>query len=141
MSSPTAKLRGTALIEFALAWPVAVLLVLGAVEIAVWGSEAFAVRSAALTGARAGAVAGATAALAVEVTRRTLSPSLVGVTASAWCPGESRPPPMIWICARDLGSAMEVEVGGVAPAIVPLVNHGGLPLHSHVVVQKEVFVR
>jgi hypothetical protein len=141
LSSRFAKLRGTALIEFALAWPVALLLVLGAVEIAVWGSEAFAARSAALAGARAGAVAGATPALAVEVARRALSPSLVGVTASAWCPGESRQPPPIWICATDLGSAIEVEVVGTAPAIVPLVNQRGLPLHSHVAVQKEVFAK
>jgi len=41
--------------EFALAWPVALVLVLGAVETAVWGSELFAARSAALAGARAGA--------------------------------------------------------------------------------------
>jgi len=134
-------MRGTALIEFALAWPVALLLVLGAVEIAVWGSEAFAARSAALAGARAGAVAGATTALAVEVTRRTLSPSLVGVTASTWCPGESRPPAAIWICAKDLGSAIDVQVGGMAPAIVPLVTQGGLLLRAHVIVEKEVFAK
>jgi hypothetical protein len=36
---------------------------------------------------------------------------------------------------------MEVEIGGMAPTIVPLVNQSGLPLHAHVVVQKEVFAR
>lgn len=133
--------RGTALVEFALAWPIALLLVLGAVETAVWGSEAFAARSAALAGAHAAATAGATPAIAVEVTRRTLSPSLVGVTASAWCPGELRPSPAVWVCASDLGDAIRVQVGGMVPAIVPMVNQGGLPLHANVVVQKEVFAR
>lgn len=132
---------GTALMEFALAWPVALLLVLGAVETAVWGSEAFAARSAALAGARAGAVAGATPAFAVQVTLRTLSPSLVGVTASAWCPGESRPLPAVWVCARDLGAAIQVDVGGVVPAIVPIVHEGGLRVEAHVVVQKEAFAK
>jgi hypothetical protein len=125
--------------EFALAWPVALLLVLGAVETAVWASEVFAARSAALAGARAGAVAGANPANVVEVTLRTLSPSLVGVTASAWCPGESLPLPAVWVCARDLGDAISVDVGGVVPALVPIVNQGGLPLHAHVVVEKETF--
>jgi len=32
--------RGSALIEFALAWPIVLLLVLGSVELAVWASEA-----------------------------------------------------------------------------------------------------
>ena len=135
------EMRGTALIEFALAWPIALLLVLGAVEITVWGSEAFVAQSAALAGARAAAVAGATPAVAVEVARRTLSPSLVGVTSSGWCPGESRTPAAIWICASDLGSAIDVEVGGTAPAIVPFVNQSGLPLHAHVVIQKEAFAK
>ena len=125
--------------EFALAWPVALLLVLGAVETAVWGSETFAAQSAALAGARAGAVAGATPAIAAGVALRVLSPSLVGVTASSWCPQETRPVPPVWICARDLGSAIEVEVGGVVPALVPIVHEGGLPLRARVVVDKEVF--
>jgi hypothetical protein len=140
--SPSAQpTRGTALIEFALAWPVALFLALGAVETAVWGSEAFAARSAALAGARAAAVVGATPAIAAEVTRRRLSPSLVGVTASAWCPGESPRAPAVWVCAQDLGSAIQVDVGGVAPAIVPLLNLSGMPLSAHVVIHKEVFTK
>jgi len=130
-------MRGTALMEFALAWPIALLLVLGAVEKAVWGSEVFAVRSAALAGARAGAVAGL--GVAVEVTLHTLSPSLVGVAASVWCPGGSRPLPAVWVCARDLGPAIEVDVGGLVPALVPIVWDRGLPVHAHVVVDKEAF--
>jgi Flp pilus assembly protein TadG len=86
-------MRGTALIEFALAWPVALLLVLGTVETAVWGSETLAARSAALAGARAAATRGGTPALAVDVTRRVLAPSLVGVSTAAWCPGEPQASP------------------------------------------------
>ena len=127
--------------EFALAWPIALLLVLGGVETAVWGSEVFAARSAAIAGARAGAVAGASPEVAVEVTLRVLSPSLVGVTASAWCPGESPQLPAVWVCARDLGADIQVDVGGVVPAIVPIVHEGGLPLHAHVVIPKEVFAK
>lgn len=114
---------------------------LGAVEIAVWGSEAFAARSAAFAGARAAAASGASTAIAVDVTLRALSPSLVGVSASAWCPGEPRRPPSVWVCATDLGAAIQVEVSGSVPAIVPLVNQGGLPLHVQMVVQKEVFAK
>jgi hypothetical protein len=127
--------------EFALAWPVVLVLVLGAVETAVWSSETFAAQAAALAGARAGAVAGADTALAVAVTMRALSPSLVGVSASPWCPDESRPLPPVWVCARDLGTAVEVDVGGVVPAIVPIVYARGLPLRVHVVVQKEAFAK
>jgi Flp pilus assembly protein TadG len=131
--------RGTALVEFALAWPVALLLALGTVETAVWSSETYAARSAALAGARAAAAAGGTPEVAVAVTRRILSPSLVGVTASAWCPGESQTSPALWVCARDRGDAIQVEVGGAVPAVVPLVGDAGLPLHAEAVVQKERF--
>jgi Flp pilus assembly protein TadG len=131
--------RGAALLEFALAWPVVLVLVLGAVELAVWGSETFAARAAALAGARAGTVAGASASIAGAVTLRSLSPSLVGVTAASWCPGQSAGAPQVWVCATDLGNAMRVEVGGSAPAIVPVVAGNGLPLHARVVLQKEVF--
>jgi TadE-like protein len=134
-------MRGTALVEFALAWPVALVLVLGTVETAVWGSELFAARSSALAGARAGAVVGAGPAVAVDVTLRSLSPSLIGVRAAAWCAGESRPHPAVWVCARDLGTAIQVDIGGVVPALVPGINEGGLPLQAHVVVQKAAFAK
>jgi Flp pilus assembly protein TadG len=134
-------MRGVALMEFALAWPVALVLVLGAVETAVWGSEVFAARSAALAGARAGAVAGAQPAVSAEVASHLLAPSLVGVAVSAWCPGDSGRQPAVWVCARDLGDAMEVAVGGEVPALVPLFGKGGLPLDARVAVAKEVFAR
>jgi hypothetical protein len=132
-------MRGTALVEFALAWPIALLLALGTVETAVWASETFAAQSAALAGARFAAGAGGTPEVAATITQRVLSPSLVGVAATTWCPGESRVSPALWICARDLGDAMQVEIGGTVPAIVPLVARTGLPLHARSVVQKERF--
>jgi hypothetical protein len=124
-----------------LAWPVALLLALGTVETAVWASETFAARSAALAGARAAAAAGGSPEVAVAVTQHVLSPSLVGVSISAWCPGESQKSPALWVCALDLGDAMQVEIGGAVPAIVPLVSQDGLPLNARVVVQKERFTR
>jgi hypothetical protein len=132
-------IRGSALVEFALAWPIAMLLALGTVETAVWTAETFAARSAALAGARAAAAAGGSPEVAVAVTQHVLSPSLVGVSASVWCPGESHTPPALWICATDLGDAMQVEIGGAVPAIVPLGSQEGLRLHAQVVVQKERF--
>ena len=130
----------TALVEFALAWPVALLIVLATVEAAVWAAEAYTVRAASLAGARAGSVAGGGAAVASRVALRALSAGLLGVAPPAWCPGGRSAPPPVWVCAIDLGDAVEVEVGGVAPALVPLApGMGGLPLHARVVVPKEQF--
>jgi len=128
-----------ALVEFALAWPIALLIVLATVEAAVWSEEAYAARAASLAGARAGTVAGGTVAVAAEVARRTLSSSLVGVEAVSWCPGGPRPAPPVWVCAIDLGTEVEVDVGGTAPALVPLGAGSGIPLHAHVILRKETF--
>ena len=132
--------RGAAFLEFALAWPVALLLVLGSVELAVWGSESFAARSSALAGARAGSVAGSNPGVAALVTIRALSPSLVGVQAGIWCPGKGGVSPPVWVCATDLGPSVQVDVGGSVPALVPI-RAAGLPLHAHVAVRKEAFTR
>jgi TadE-like protein len=131
--------RGAALLEFALAWPVALLLALGCVELAVWGAESFAARSAALAGARAASVAGSNPEIAALVTIRTLSASLVGVRADAWCPGQGRAAPPVWVCAMDVGPDMQVDVGGSVPALVPIGLGQGLPLHAHVEIEKEAF--
>ncbi len=131
--------RGAAILEFALAWPVALLLVLGSVELAVWGAESFAARSAALAGARAASVADSNPRIAALVTVRALSPSLVGVKADLWCPGEDGAPPAVWVCAMDQGAAIQVDVGGSVPTLVPIGPRQGLPLHAHVEIQKEVF--
>lgn len=133
--------RGTALMEFALAWPIVLLLVLGAVEMAVWESESASAREAALAGARAGTVAGAGVNVAVGVTVRVMSSSLVGVSATAWCPADPRPAPVLWVCATDLGAALDVDVGGSVPSLVPLVPGRGLPLRAHAVLDKERFSR
>jgi hypothetical protein len=133
--------RGTALMEFALAWPIVLLLVLGAVEMTVWESEAAAARGAALAGARAGTVAGAGIDVAATVTLRALSASLVGASASAWCPSDTRPAPALWVCATDLGAALQVDVRGSVPSLVPIVPGRRLPLRAHVVLDKEKFSR
>jgi len=133
--------RGAALMEFAVAWPIVLLMVLGAVQLALWESEAAAVRNAALAGARAGTVAGANADVAAQVALHVMSSSLVGVRASVWCPATPRIAPALWVCATDLGSALQVDVGGSVPSLVPLVSAGGFPVSAHVVLQKERFVR
>jgi hypothetical protein len=133
--------RGAAILEFALAWPVALLLALASVELAVWGAESYAARSAALAGARAASVADSSPRKAALVTIRALSPSLVGVQAGAWCPGQGGAQPPVWVCAVDLGSAMQVEVGGLVPALVPVGLGQGLPIHAHVEIQKEAFAQ
>ena len=137
----TRSSSGTALVEFALAWPIVLLLVLGAVQLAVWESEAAAAHESALAGARAGTAAGAGAEVASEVTLRAISVSLVGVRALPWCPTDARPAPVLWGCATDACSALQVEVGGSVPSLVPIVPGGGLPVRAHVVLGKETFVR
>ena len=133
--------QGTALVEFALAWPIVLLLVLGAVELAVWESEAAAARYAAGAGARAGTAAGAGAVVASAVTLRVMSASLVGTTPSQWCPTDARPAPAVWVCATDTGATVQVDVGGSVPSLVPLVAGGGLPVRAHAQLRKEAFVR
>ena len=133
--------RGSALVEFALAWPIALIVVLVTVQAAVWASEAYAARAASIAGARAGTVVGGSSSVASVVARTALASSLIGVVPAAWCPGTSSVAPPVWVCAVDLGGEMEVDVGGSAPAIVPLVAGGGLPLRAHVVLQKEAFAR
>jgi TadE-like protein len=127
--------------EFALAWPIVLLLVLGAVEMAVWESESASAREAAVAGARAGTVADSGVAVAAAVTLRAMSSSLVGVSASVWCSRDPAPAPQLWVCAVDLGAALEVDVGGSVPSLVPIVPGRGLPVHAHVVLDKEAFSR
>jgi hypothetical protein len=133
--------RAAALVEFALAWPVALLIILSTVQAAVWAAEAYAARAASVAGARAGSVAAGSAEVASIVALRSLSPSLVGVVPRAWCPGASPWPPPVWVCAIDLGQYVEVDVGGTVPALVPLVPGAGLPVRAHIVLAKEKFIR
>lgn len=129
--------RGTALVEFALVWPALLLAALGSVELAVWSAEAAGARSAALSGARAGAATGSSAAAAQSVAISALSSVVAGTAVSGWCGGGTAP--AVWVCATDLGSAMQVTVGGAVPALVPLVPGAGLPLHAIAVVPKESY--
>jgi hypothetical protein len=131
--------RAAALVEFALAWPIALVIVLATVQAAVWAAEAYGARAASLAGARAGSVARGSSAVAAEVTRQALDSSLVGARATVWCPGTSARPPSIWVCAIDRGGSIEVSVGGSAPALVPFVPGGGLPLHADVEIAKETY--
>jgi hypothetical protein len=131
--------RGAALAEFAVTWPLMLLTVLGATELAIWSVEAAAARSAALAGAQAGSVAGATSATAAGVALIALRPAVVGIAPAAWCPGAGAQP-AVWVCAADRGTSMEVMVGGSVPALVPLVpGRAGLPLGADARIPKEVF--
>src|SRR5207237_750748 len=80
---------------------------LATVEASVWAAEAYTVRAASLAGARAGSVAGGGAAVASRVALRAVSAGLLGVAPAAWCPGERSGPPPVWVCAIDLGDAVE----------------------------------
>lgn len=131
---------GSALLEFALAWPVALLLVIGCVQLAIWGSEAHAARQSALAGARAGSRADDSEAASRQVALAALNPALVGVAAAPWCPGEARRQPAVWVCVRSSQSAVEVAVGGAVPALVPLLPGAyGLPVSARARLAREVF--
>ena len=134
----TLRCRGAALVEFALAWPVALLLVLGAVQVTLWASESFAARAAILAGARTATVGGSTADVAAIVAVRALRPAIFGTTVRASCANENSS--YLRVCARDLGDAVEVDVDGTVPALVPLIA-GGLPVDAQVILQKELFTR
>jgi Flp pilus assembly protein TadG len=130
---------GSALLEFAIAWPVALLLIAGSVQLAVWGSETYAAKQAALAGARAGSAADGTAALAQAVALATLRPVLVGTGAGAWCPTSRTARPPVWVCVTWTPTTVEVRVGGTVPAILPLVPGGALPLRADVALGRETF--
>ena len=132
--------RGGTLLEFAIAWPVALLLIVGSVQLAVWGSEAFAAKQAALAGARAGIAAGASIGLARSAALASLRPVLVGASAGAWCPSSGGAHPAVWVCVTSSATAVEVRVGGSVPALFPLLpGAGGLPLGADVTLERETF--
>ena len=132
--------RGSALLEFAIVWPVAMLLVAGAVQLAVWSSEAGAARQAALAGARAGSAADGSPGLAQETALNVLRPALVGTFAGPWCPAGHRRPPPVWVCVAMTMDGCEVRVGGAVPALVPMLpGAAGLPVAADVALAREVF--
>jgi len=130
---------GNALVEFAIAWPVALLLVAGTIQLAVWGSEAFAAHQAALAGARAGSVAGGSAEVAEAAALAVLRPVLVGTSASGGCATGARTQSRVWVCVLSRSSAFEVVVGGSVPPLIPLVPGGSLPIGADVTLAREVF--
>lgn len=134
--------RGAALTEFALAWPIILLLVLAGIQIAVYGVEAYSARSAALVGARVASERGASLDVAQQAALSALRPALAGASASPWCPpapdGES-PPPWVWVCAQYTPAGVEVRIGGRVPAVVPLPGGAALPVSADAQLAREVF--
>jgi hypothetical protein len=134
--------QGSTLLEFALAWPIVVILVLGSVQLGVWAAEAHAVRAAALAGAQSGSTRSGTTEGAAEVALSILRPSLVGAAAARWCPEAAGPPPApVWVCASSSSLEARVRIGGTVPALAPMVFVGGLPVGADVRLQREVFSR
>ena len=133
--------RGSALTEFALAWPLILLLVLAAIQIAVYGVESYSAREAALAGARVGSERGAGVEAAQQAALRALRPALAGASASAWCPpgAGGGAPRWVWVCASTGSAGVEVRVGGTVPAIVPLPLPAGLPISADAHLAREVF--
>jgi Flp pilus assembly protein TadG len=135
--------RGSGLTEFALAWPIVVLLVLAAVQIAVYGVESYSAREAALAGTRVGAERGATLDVAQQAALRALRPALVGAAENAWCPpvtGSGTPPRGVWVCASGGAGDVEVRVGGGVPAVIPLpLVAATLPISADAHLAREVF--
>ena len=136
--------RGSTRLEFALAWPVALLLVLGCVQLGLYSVEAYSARAAAMVGARAGAARGGTEAGATAATLAALNPSLVGIRAKPFCRNQSGPrapvPPPLWVCTVYSAHTVTVEVGGRVPALVPLLDfQPWLPVAAHAVLATEVF--
>ena len=130
---------GSALLEFAIAWPVALLLVVGTVQLAIWGTEVYAVRQAALAGARAGSGVGGGTAVGLAASLEVLRPSLVGVSPAAWCPGQPRPP-RLWVCVRESASLTQVTIRGTVPGLLPLLPGGlWLPVGADVALPRETF--
>ncbi|HVB76823.1 MAG TPA: TadE/TadG family type IV pilus assembly protein [Candidatus Nitrosotalea sp.] len=118
--------RGAAMVEFALAWPVLLLLTSVSVQLSLWGAVAEAAVYAAGAGARAGSVAGANAAVAEAVAVLSLSPALAGESAVAGCPAASRRAarPELTVCASYTSSSVTVAVRGSAPLLLPLPGPG-----------------
>ena len=144
--------RGQALAEVALCLPIVLTLALGSVAVArvadARGGLDAATAAAAQAAARAPAPASAAGAAggvfeASVAAYGLTAPSLAGAPISGWCPppeGGGGPPAGVWVCARDRSGAIEVQVGGTVPALVPLLpGRRGLPLHADVTMPKATF--
>ena len=134
--------RGAAILEFALAWPLVLLVALGAVQLAVWSAEVESAHFAAAAGARVGSAVGADQATATQVALAALRPSLVGARAVAWCPGQGSPPGpgVLGVCTTRSSLGTTVTIAGSVPALVPLVPGAyGLPVWGHTALPLEAF--
>lgn len=128
------------MLEFAIAWPICLLLVAGAIQLSLWSAESQAVRQAALAGARAGTAFGSGADVAAGVTMAALGRSLIGVQPRRWCPLEGGSQPDVWVCSVSSATFVEVRVGGRVPSLLPLLPGGaGLPVSAHAVIAREAF--
>lgn len=132
--------RGSVLVEFALVWPLVLLTTLASVQVALWGSAAFAARAAALAGARVGAAAGGSPAAAFAAAAPVLRAAMPQTSISAWCPGQPLRPQGVRVCAVSHPAGFEVEIGGTLPGLVPLVPGGQGPgIHADVALPYERF--
>lgn len=131
---------GAALLEFAIAWPVVLLLVFGAVRLSLWAEESFAAREAALAGARAAAVSGGSTGTGDSVALNVLRPAIFGGEVVASCE-PAAVGDVLQVCTREVGAAIDVTVAGTVPALLPLPVRQGLPIRAHVLLAKEVFLR
>ncbi|GAC1658120.1 MAG: hypothetical protein NVS9B1_17370 [Candidatus Dormibacteraceae bacterium] len=130
---------GSGLVEFAIAWPLALMLVLAAVQLSVWGAESSAAHQAALAGARVGQAAGAAPDGVARAALAVLNPALVGVRAVAACPSATGAAPPVWVCAVVSPTMVKVAIGGSVPSLVPLLAGGGLPIAADLALPREVF--
>lgn len=131
--------RGAALVEFAVAWPVAVLLTAGGVQLTLWGAEVSAAHEAALAGARVGQAPGASAAQVKNAAQTVLRSWAGGVAPVAWCPGEEALQPQLWVCPGLTPALSEVRVGGDLTPLLALVPGGRLPFAVDVRLPREAY--
>jgi hypothetical protein len=133
--------RGSTLFEFALAWPLLMLLVLGSVQVTLWGTEIHNAQAAALAGASLGSASGGSAEAAAEVTVTALRPGLFGARVEPWCPGSGGASPApVWVCAQDQVGEVQVRVEGQVPSLLPVLpGLRGLPIRADAAIQKERF--
>lgn len=128
MRCPTRRARASGLVEFAVALPVLLLLVLGIAQFGLWYHAQSVVLAATREGAHAAALEGAAPEDGVAAARRLVAAGLGrladGVRVDA---------------AADAEVAV-VAAEGVLPPIVPLSGVvGGLPLRARAIAQREVF--
>ena len=117
--------RGSALVEFALVWPVLLLLAFGSLQLSIWASVVEVSRYAAGAGARAGSIAGGGAQVAEAAAFGVLHQVGLGVRVASGC--GAAPAGGVTVCATVVASLVTVRVEGEVPLLLPLPG-GGLPV-------------